>query len=84
MCFVSDHILATRIPAVKGYSIIIKESVFVFYTGVWLMGNWGFASSYACQRFYTVTDISLKATMALLMFMYLMCGLQETEIEKDQ
>ena len=84
VCFVSDHILATRIPAVKGYSIIIKESVFVFYTSVWLMGNWGFASSYACQRFYTVTDISLKATMALLMFMYLMCGLQETEIEKDQ
>ena len=82
VCFVSDHLLATRMPAVKGYSIIIKEAVFAIYTAVWLMGNWGFASSYACQRFYTVTDISLKATMALLLFMYMMCGLQEAETDQ--
>lgn len=90
VCFVSDHLLATTMPALKGYSIIVKEHMFVFYTGVWLMGNGGFASSYACQRFYTVTDVSLKATMAMafLLFLYLMCGAQkmetETETETDQ
>lgn len=86
VCFVSDHLLATTMPALKGYSIIVKEHMFVFYTGVWLMGLGGFASSYACQRFYTVTDVSLKATMAFLLFLYLMCGAQkmETETETEQ
>ena len=83
VCFVSDHLLATTMPFLKGYSIIIKESMFVFYTGVWLMGNWGFASSYACQRFYTVSDISLKATMAFLLFLYFMCSAQKMETETE-
>ena len=42
------------------WGIIIKESVFVIYTCIYLCGLWGYASSYACQRFYTVTDVSLK------------------------
>jgi len=78
--FVRDYILSTQMPALKGYSIIVKEVMFAVYTGVWLMGLGNFASSYACQRFYTVSDISLKATMAFLLFLYWTCG-EETETE---
>ena len=67
---VSDRLLNTSQPLLKGYSIIVKESVFVIYTCVYLMGLWGFTSSYACQRFYTVSDISLKSTMAFLLFFF--------------
>ena len=87
VCFVSEHLLTTTkhllMPAIKGYSIIIKECLFVFYTGVFLMGNSSFASSYACQRFYTVADISLKATMAFLLFIFLMCGTNSPGRRKD-
>ena len=68
--FVTEHILTTKQPVLKGYSIFVKECIFVMYTCVWLMGNWGYTSSYGCQRFYTVTDVSLKATMAALLFVY--------------
>eukprot|EP00438_Fugacium_kawagutii_P023763 Skav213324 [mRNA] locus=scaffold3340:51732:52553:- [translate_table: standard] len=67
---VSELILTCTQPVLKGYSIIIKESIFVIYTCVYLCGLWGFASSYACQRFYTVSDISLKATMSFLLFFF--------------
>lgn len=40
------------------------------YTCVWLMGCWSYTGSYAVQRFYTVSDVSLKATMSGLMFLY--------------
>ncbi len=83
LVFVSDYILSpsTQMPALKGYSVIVKETMFVVYTGVWLMGLGNFASSYACQRFYTVSDISLKATMAFLLFLYWTCS-EETETKK--
>lgn len=67
---VCDRLLTTSQPFLKGYSIIVKECIFIIYTCIYLCGLWGFASSYACQRFYTVTDISLKSTMALLLFFY--------------
>ncbi|CAK9043777.1 unnamed protein product [Durusdinium trenchii] len=61
---VCDHLLKSTQPVVKGYSIILVQCIFVIYTCVYLMGNLGFASSYACQRFYTVSDLSLKSCMA--------------------
>lgn len=67
---VSYRLLTTTQPALKGYSIIVKESVFIIYTCVYLCSLWGFASSYASQRFYTVSDVSLKATMSTLLFFY--------------
>mmetsp|Transcript_701 Transcript_701/g.1252 ORF Transcript_701/g.1252 Transcript_701/m.1252 type:complete len:294 (-) Transcript_701:130-1011(-) len=67
---VAERILHTAQPILKGYSIIIKECVFVIYTCVWLMGNCSYTSSYACQRFYCVSDVSLKATMSTLLFVY--------------
>ena len=67
---VCDRLLTTSQPFLKGYSIIVKESIFIIYTCIYLCGLWGFASSYACQRFYTVSDISLKSTVALLLFFY--------------
>jgi len=70
MVLVYYNILETSQPVLKGYSIIVKECVFIIYTFVWLFGNWGYATSYSCQRFYTVTDISLKSTMAALLFYY--------------
>ena len=66
----AERIVYTSQPILKGYSVIIKECVFVIYACVWLMGNWGYASSYACQRFYAVSDVSLKSTMAFLMFFF--------------
>eukprot|EP00438_Fugacium_kawagutii_P031724 Skav231800 [mRNA] locus=scaffold668:2382:3098:- [translate_table: standard] len=84
VCFVSDNLLTTSMPALKGYSIIIKETVFIVYTAAWLMGNGSFVSSFACQRFYTVSDISLKATMASLLFLDLMCGRQENPEKGDE
>ena len=68
--FVTEHILITKQPVLKGYSIFVKECIFVIYAGVWLMGCSGHAGSYACQRFFTVADVSLKATMAALLFVY--------------
>ena len=70
---VSDRLLETSQPFVKGYSIIVKESIFIIYTCVYLCSLWGFFSSYACQRFYTVSDVSLKSTMATLLFIYWLC-----------
>eukprot|EP00438_Fugacium_kawagutii_P002105 Skav218455 [mRNA] locus=scaffold538:378188:379268:- [translate_table: standard] len=67
---VCDRILLTSQPALKGYSIIVKEAVFIIYTCVYLCSLWGYFTSYACQRFYTVSDISLKSTMATLLFFY--------------
>lgn len=72
--FVSNNLLASSVPEIKGYSIIIKEFMFGLYTSVWLMGNSGFVSSYMCRRFYTVSDVSLKASMASLMCLYLIFG----------
>eukprot|EP00434_Breviolum_minutum_P019069 symbB.v1.2.016810.t1/scaffold1292.1/size223628/8 len=70
MVLVYYNILKASQPVLKGYSIVVKECIFVIYTVVWLMGNWGYASSYSCQRFYTVSDVSLKFTMAMLLFFY--------------
>ncbi|CAK9047992.1 Uncharacterized protein SCF082_LOCUS26801 [Durusdinium trenchii] len=67
---VAEHMLSTKQPILKGYSIIVKECIFVMYTCVWLMGCWSYTGSYAVQRFYTVSDVSLKATMSGLMFLY--------------
>ncbi|CAJ1386080.1 unnamed protein product, partial [Effrenium voratum] len=68
--FVCEQIMVTAQPVLKGYSIIVKECIFVIYTGVWLLGNWGYATSYSCQRFYSVSDVSLKSVMATLLFFY--------------
>ena len=70
---VCDRLLLTSQPALKGYSIIVKECMFIIYTCVYLCSLWGFFSSYACQRFYTVSDVSLKSTMAILLFIYWRC-----------
>eukprot|EP00438_Fugacium_kawagutii_P003582 Skav221590 [mRNA] locus=scaffold1698:234592:235170:+ [translate_table: standard] len=67
---VSRQILITSQPVLKGYSIIVKEAVFIIYTCLFLCGLWGYFTSYACQRFYTVSDISLKSTMATMLFFY--------------
>eukprot|EP00438_Fugacium_kawagutii_P014916 Skav233165 [mRNA] locus=scaffold1620:79217:79975:- [translate_table: standard] len=80
--FVSNHLLNSSLPAIKGYSIIMKEFMFGVYTAVWLMGNGGFVSSYMCQRFYTVSDVSLKAIMASLMCLYFMFGGHKSEAER--
>lgn len=63
---VSEHLLTSTRPVVKGYSIILTQCMFVFYTAVFMMGMFGRSSSYACQRFYTVSDTALKCTMASL------------------
>lgn len=70
---VCDRLLLTSQPALKGYSIIVKECMFIIYTCVYLCSLWGFFSSYACQRFYTASDVSLKSTMATLLFIYWRC-----------
>eukprot|EP00438_Fugacium_kawagutii_P016758 Skav230339 [mRNA] locus=scaffold920:239120:249147:- [translate_table: standard] len=76
MVLVYYNILKTTQPILKGYSgnkQFPKECIFIIYTWIWLFGNWGYASSYACQRFYTVRClryISLKATMGSLLFYY--------------
>ena len=70
---VCDRLLLTSQPALKGYSIIVKECMFIIYTCVYLCSLWGFFSSYVCQRFYTVSDVSLKSTMAILLFIYWRC-----------
>lgn len=51
-------------------SIGIKEVMFVLYTLVYLLGNWGFMSSYAVQAFYSATDIGHIAVMSSLLFLY--------------
>ncbi|CAE7315002.1 unnamed protein product, partial [Symbiodinium sp. KB8] len=58
----AERIVHTDQAILKGYSIIVKECVFIIYTCVWLMGCWGYTSSYMCQRFYC--DVSLKSTMS--------------------
>ena len=68
--YVRKHIGTTSQPLVKGASIIIKEIMFVIYTAVFLLGNWGVISSYACQLFYSVSDISHLGVMSTLLFVY--------------
>ena len=40
------------------------------YTVIFLLGNMGFISSYSCQLFYSVTDISHLAVLSSLLFVY--------------
>ena len=68
--YVREHIRTTSQPVLKGVSVIVKEVMFVIYTAVFLLGNWGIISSYACQVFYSITDVSHLAVMSTLLFVY--------------
>jgi len=68
--FVAQRLCVTENAAAKGYSVIVKEMVFATYTSIWLLGNWGYCSSLVCQKFYSYGDVSLKASMTLLMFIF--------------
>lgn len=70
IAFVGEYIPTTSQPVLKGISIGIKEVMFVLYTLVYLLGNWGFMSSYAVQAFYSATDIGHIAVMSSLLFLY--------------
>ena len=70
IAFVRERISLTSQPVMKGISIIVKEVMFVLYTLVYLFGNWGWASSYTVQAFYSATDIGHMAVMSSLLFLY--------------
>ena len=70
IAYVGEHIGTTSSPSLKGLSIALKEIMFVVYTAVFLFGNWGQISSYACQVFYGITDLSHLAVMCTLLFLY--------------
>ena len=70
IAFVGEHISTTSQPLVKGISIGIKNVMFWLYTLWYLLGNWGFMSSYAVQASYSATDIGHIAVMSSLLFLY--------------
>lgn len=64
--FVVERIPMTPNPASKIFMILMKENMFVLYTMVWLLGEWGITSSYQCQMFYCCADLSLKSSCIIL------------------
>ena len=68
--YVCEHIRTTSQPWIKGASIIIKEIMFVAYLAVYLLGSWGIVSSYACQLFYGIADVSHLVVLSALLFVY--------------
>mmetsp|Transcript_79246 Transcript_79246/g.96908 ORF Transcript_79246/g.96908 Transcript_79246/m.96908 type:complete len:305 (+) Transcript_79246:54-968(+) len=68
--YVQERISTTSQPVVKGIGIAIKTVLFVIYTVVYLLGNWGFVSSYSVQACYSCLDIFHMATFSSLLFLY--------------
>ncbi|CAE7497140.1 unnamed protein product [Symbiodinium sp. CCMP2456] len=68
--YLTEHMRTTSQPTLKGASVCVKEVMFVAYTVIFLLGNMGIVSSYSCQLFYSVTDISHLAVLSSLLFVY--------------
>jgi bacteriorhodopsin len=68
--FLAERLTRTKQAALKGYLIMIKEMIFMIYTFVFLLGEWDYISSFAIQRFYCFSDVSLKACTASFMFIF--------------
>lgn len=70
IAFVGEYISTTSQPVVKGISIGIKNVMNVLYILMYLLGNWGFMSSYAVEAFFSANDIGHMAVLSFLLFLY--------------
>eukprot|EP00438_Fugacium_kawagutii_P026456 Skav202767 [mRNA] locus=scaffold326:244883:246032:+ [translate_table: standard] len=68
--YLQERLPQTSQPVVKSISVAFKAIMFVLYTLVYLLGNWGFTTSHSVQVFYCFADIAHMAVMSSLLFLY--------------